>query len=458
MSQTPPPIPLPERIYRAGTLKYTTRGLIGLLAVLLLGDFCSTVFEAIFGPFMPLYLKQFDASNSFIALITGSTAGLMNLLFLPHIGMWSDRTRTRLGRRIPFLIWSAPLTAASLMLIAFAPDLAGWLQHLGIAPKTTALSSITLGTLTIFIIFWHFFNMVLLNVFSFLQRDVVPLELMPHFIAWFRLVGAGGHLFFQWYLYEHMMDHSKLLFFGVSVLFLASFALICIFVKEGDYPPPPPAASPNVFKTFGGYFRDCLSLSIYRNYFIAFSLILLGSVPVNTFTTLFARETLGLDLKTMGHVTFWSTLLSAILYIPSGFLIKKVSPFRIALIALFVSAAMRLAGYFLIQGDTSWLAYSVIAVFPGVAWAIGSASLTMFLFPAERFGQFSSGLNAIGYGTLIFTGVLVGQLMDYLGSNYRMIFMVSFACYAAAIVPMYFVYLGWKRHGGPDNYVPPNPS
>src|SRR5260221_853426 len=96
------------RIYRAGTLRYTLAGVITLFVWLLWGDFCFTIFESVFGRFLPLYLKDLNASNTLIGAMTGSVGGLVNVLFLPTISMASDRRRSRFGRRIPFLFAATP--------------------------------------------------------------------------------------------------------------------------------------------------------------------------------------------------------------------------------------------------------------------------------------------------------------------------------------------------------------
>lgn len=77
--------PLADRSYAVGTLRYTFRGLLVLFLWLLWGDFAFTFFENIFSRFVPLYLKDFHASNSLIGIMTGSIAGLVNILFLPNI-------------------------------------------------------------------------------------------------------------------------------------------------------------------------------------------------------------------------------------------------------------------------------------------------------------------------------------------------------------------------------------
>lgn len=153
----------PDAIYRIGNLRYSRRSLVFPFIFLLGGDFSFVFFEQIFGRMMPLYLKQLHASNTIIGLLTGSIAGLINLVFLPNISMATDRHRGRLGRRIPFLLWATPCTALSLVLIGYAPELSRWLQAAMPMSRMLALGTLTLVLVGCFTVSWHFFNMVLVN-------------------------------------------------------------------------------------------------------------------------------------------------------------------------------------------------------------------------------------------------------------------------------------------------------
>lgn len=64
-----------------------------------------------------------------LGYITGS-AQLVYLVLSPMIGIWSDRTRSRFGRRTPFIFLGIAIGLAGLIVIGLAPDLlivgAGW--------------------------------------------------------------------------------------------------------------------------------------------------------------------------------------------------------------------------------------------------------------------------------------------------------------------------------------------
>jgi MFS family permease len=62
--------------------------------------------------------------------ILGFIGLLVAMAVQPIVGVFSDRARTKLGRRLPFLIGGAALIAASLFLLALAPTL--WVLLLGV--------------------------------------------------------------------------------------------------------------------------------------------------------------------------------------------------------------------------------------------------------------------------------------------------------------------------------------
>jgi MFS family permease len=62
--------------------------------------------------------------------ILGFFGLLVAMAVQPIVGVFSDRARTKLGRRLPFLIGGAALIAASLFLLALAPSL--WVLVLGV--------------------------------------------------------------------------------------------------------------------------------------------------------------------------------------------------------------------------------------------------------------------------------------------------------------------------------------
>lgn len=447
--------------YQAGTLTYTRNGLLILSFWLLWGDFAFNFFESIFGRFLPIYLKELNASNTVIGLMTGSIAGLVNVLFLPTISQWADNFRSRLGRRIPLLYIFAPLTVISLIGVGFAPELGQWLFRGPLARWNTAFAegTLILGLVCIFVVGYHFFNMILVNAYNWLIRDVVPLEVMARFLAWFRVIGTVSSVLFLWLVFPHLLTHRREICLGVGLLYLIAFFLMCRFVKEGEYPPPPPKSErPGLLKSFLLYFKQSWTVPLYRHFFIVNFLVMAAIGCANPFIVLFAKNTLSLEMASLGGVFSWTAALSALLYFPFGWLADRYSPIHVAIGALVGMTLIALSAPFWIHSSNSFLVYSLVAEIPLVAWRLGSIAVAMKIFPSEKFAQFSSGLNVFGCGALILGNWLIGILMDSFDSNYRYAFVWFGICCLLALPSMVLVLKGWRQHGGPGNYTAPLPA
>lgn len=447
-------------IYQAGTLTYTRRALFVLSFWLLWGDFAFNFFESIFGRFLPIYLKELNASNTLIGLLTGSFAGLVNVLFLPSISQWADNFRSRLGRRIPLLLVFAPLTVLSLIGVGFAPEIGGWLFRGPLRPWRESFTegSLVLGVVALFVVCYHFFNMVLVNAYNWLIRDVVPLPVMSRFLAWFRIIGTASTVVFLWLVFPHLLTHRREICLGVGLAYLVFFFMMCWFVREGDYPPPVPKAErPGFLRSFAIYFKESWQIPLYRNFFIVNFLVVAAIACAGPFLTLFAKNTLGLGMDSLGQIFSWTAALSTLIYFPLGWLADRYSPIHVTIGALAGMILAAVVAPLAIRTGHDFFVYCLLAEIPLVGWRLGSIAVAMKLFPAEKFAQFSSGLNVFGCGALILGNWLIGLLMDAVGSNYRFAFVWFAVCTAAALPFMVLVLNGWKRHGGPGSYRPPLP-
>jgi predicted MFS family arabinose efflux permease len=79
------------------------------------------------------------------------------------------------------------------------------------------------------------------------------------------------------------------------------------------------------------------------------------------------------------------------------------------------------------------------------------------LFPADRFGQFSSAnamLSSIG---IVLGSALCGWFIDVVG-DYRWLLVWQGVFFSLTLIPWFFTWRGWHRHGGPANYRPPMPE
>src|SRR5581483_11605727 len=116
------------RCWHAGTLKYTSAGLVALFCWLLLGDFGWSMKERACTHVLQQLLRIFHASDLWTSLLIGSVPQLVAILLVPAVSCRSDRHRGPWGRRIPYLLIPAPLAVISMAGLACAPLLGGWLD------------------------------------------------------------------------------------------------------------------------------------------------------------------------------------------------------------------------------------------------------------------------------------------------------------------------------------------
>jgi maltose/moltooligosaccharide transporter len=176
-----------RRIWHAGTLVYTSSSLATLFVWLLWGDFAWMIKEHVLWPLVPLILKGFKASDTVIAFFVGTLPAAIGLLLGPVISYRSDRTRSRRGWRIPYLLVTTPFAAVALIGCAFSATLGQWLHgFLGAhSPGRTLLSVLRFG------IAWTIFEVgtVAANaVFYALINDVAPHPLLGRF---FRIISRS---------------------------------------------------------------------------------------------------------------------------------------------------------------------------------------------------------------------------------------------------------------------------
>lgn len=101
---------------QADKLDYGKTFLIGT------GFFASSLLWSIYNSFIPLILKDFIASTAIIGLIM-TIDNIFGVIFQPLFGALSDRTRTRFGKRMPFIMVAAPLCAGLFFFIPQMPNL-----------------------------------------------------------------------------------------------------------------------------------------------------------------------------------------------------------------------------------------------------------------------------------------------------------------------------------------------
>ena len=473
------PVPGPTAVYRAGTLVYTPRGLAAVFAWLLAGEVVFTLIDMLEPKVLPVLLKLHGASDKEIGVIVGSFNAILQLIIMPPLGYYSDRLRTRWGRRIPVLFWVTPFVTVFLAATPFAPEVAawllrfdgtgGWLRALPVAPVILVFAGLVL--------LYRGFQTMTNVMFFGLLRDVVPDSHMGRFLALFRIFGAGGTFIITYWLLGRVTTHSREIFLGVALLNLAGFSAICWFVREGEYPVvnPPPAGEARR-AAFGRAVRTFIAES-YRHpvylwvYFVRICLYgaLLG---LSGFIIFFPQYELGMDLGAVGRMLSWPSLVWVVIAYPVGRLVDSRGASYVLGIGLVVITLGYGLSFFLVVGPWTFLVSSLVT---GVAfWVVMLAQLklTQEIFHPLRYSQLA-GANTIVQSIIIALLISPGAgwildamkgwhytltlpaVGDVVLGPYRFVNLMLGALYGLA----WFGLRQVERHkaalGGPDHYVAP---
>jgi len=107
-----------RQVWRAGTLVYHKKDLVRVLFWLYVGQFTFWMEHIAIPTLFPLLMvrKGFNAAQ--IGSLW-SVFPLGVLILFPIIGTWSDRARTRWGRRRPFDLFTTPIWFVGLLLLPF---------------------------------------------------------------------------------------------------------------------------------------------------------------------------------------------------------------------------------------------------------------------------------------------------------------------------------------------------
>ncbi len=98
----------------AGFRKY-----LGLTFLIGFGFFTMGLMDPLYDTYVPIFLGRYLSSNALIGLIM-TIDNIFAVFLIPVVSVWSDNTRTKIGRRMPFIVALLPLTAISFSALPYA--------------------------------------------------------------------------------------------------------------------------------------------------------------------------------------------------------------------------------------------------------------------------------------------------------------------------------------------------
>lgn len=457
--QPPPAGPIPpleESQWQVGTLAYTKNGLARLFSWLLWGDFAWQIRDRSMATVLQLVLKKFDASDTLAGLLSGTFPSAISFVFGPIISYQSDRTRTRRGRRIPFLLVAAPVAAVATIGLGTSPLVGNALHH-ALGTRSPGLFPCILAVLAVWWVVFDFATTVTNSMFGALVNDVVPHGIIGRFYGLMRAVSLLVGIAFNYYLLSRAEEHYQWTFVSVGAVYGFGLVLMCLKVREGEYPPPPAAEGSGLGRfvaAIRGYFEECFTRPFFLWYFIAVSIASLTLAPVNIYSVFFAKS-VGMSMDSYGKYLAASYLCSFFLTYGVGWLADRFHPLRLSMVVITLYGLLCLwGGFYAVSPRTFGLAFLAHGVLVGT-YLTASASLAQRLLPRENFAQLVSASGMLGSLLGIVFPPIMGHFLDASNHNYRLTFFAGSVLSFLALGCQMVVYRYWRRYGGPHHFVPP---
>lgn len=403
-----------------------------------------SVIWTLYNAYVPIFLQagnpEFEtaAKSLGFGLSAGMAGFIMTLdniaaLFIqPFIGVVSDRTRTRIGRRFPFILVGAPVAAIAFLLIPLAPtliprELNGQLAQL---PGPFALLMVAVGlTLLAMAIFR--------TPVIALMPDLIPSHLRSKANGVINFMGGAGGVLATFGGAALYGLGTFVPFIVGSVLLLVAIGVLFASIKEPQEYAEPEKGSPAGVDLLR-HLREVPSENR-RSLFLLMGAIFcwfVGYNAVETFLTSYGVAVLKVPENRAALLLGVAQITFILFAIPSGFIAGRFGRRRTIVAGLAIFSVLLVVAYFV----PSYYVIAVLLGIGGFAWAlvnINSLPMIVDIAPTAVLLGTYTGLYYLASQTAAVVGpILNGIVIDATGRNFNMIFFVTPFFFVLAILCM----------------------
>ena len=403
----------------------------GKIFLLGFGFFGVSIVWGVYNAFVPLFLAdKFHLAPGLIGFFM-TLDNIAALFIQPPLGAWSDRLRTPIGRRLPFILIGAPISA-----VAF-----GFIPMAAILPLFVACTS----TLLLSMAFWR-------TPVIALMPDLTPSRYRSQANGIINLMGGvGAILSFLGGAKLYSMNKAFPFWMGSILVLVAAFMLF-IFIREPkDYDAA--EKQPGLFKSLKELTQDSDKSGI--RILLAIFFWFIGYSAIEAFFTLYAVNHLGVaeadGARLLGHLSLFFVLFA----LPAGYFGSRIGRRNTISIGIVTLSIAMLLMYFLpvpfltiLLGKLPVLGtipvVGVILMLAGASWAlinINSLPMVVDMTDNARLGTFTGLYYLFSTLSAIVGPNVNGWIIQFSGNNYNTIMIVAPIFMAVALIMM----LGVKR-------------
>ncbi len=391
---------------------------------------------------VPLILKNtFDIPDD-IAGVIMALDNVLALFLLPLFGKLSDRTHTRLGRRMPYILGG---TLAAVVLMNLLPVADG--------ARSLWLFVVALGLL-----------LLAMGVYRSpavaLMPDVTPKPLRSKGNAIINLMGTLGGVFTlaaTGLLVTRDAtgrENYSALFLAVSILMLAAVVVLLLTIRENRLArevelqnlatqgeDAAQAQADETPSTGAGF--SSLDPALRRSLILILCSVSLWFMGYNAVTTAFTKYVSvqwGYDIKAASQCLMVATVGAVVSYLPVGFLSSRFGRKRVIQAGVLLLAAC--FGTAALFAQFSPVLYGIFALV-GAAWAminVNSYPMVVEISKSGDVGKYTGYYYTFSMAAQIVTPIVSGWLLEHVGYY-------TLLPYAAVMVALSFVTISLTRHG-----------
>ena len=409
----------------------------GKIFLLGFGFFGVSVIWSVYNAFVPIFLAdRFGLAPVWIGFFM-TLDNIAALLIQPPVGAWSDRLRTPIGRRMPFVLIGAPIAAIAFGIIPMA----------AVLPLFVACSS----TLLLSMALWR-------TPVVALMPDITPSPKRSQANGIINFMGGLGAIIAFLIGSKLYSQNIAFPFWMGSGLVLFSAVLVFIFIKEPkEYEET--EAQPNMFESLREVWKDSDKSAL--RLFLAIFFWFVGYNAIEAFFTLYSVNQLHLDAadgaSILGHLSLFFVLFALVSGFVGSRLGRRVSISIGLILLILLISAMYVLPADLLANQLAQLpvlgTIRVISLFmmvAGIAWAlinINSLPMVVDMVEDARIGTFT-GLYYLFSTLAAIAGPNVnGLIIQLSGKNYNTIMLVAPIFMACALILMWGVRRGEAKAG-----------
>jgi len=383
-----------------------------------------SVIWSMYNAYVPIFLKEsFHLRSTLIGLVM-TIDNVLAILLLPYLGALSDRTRTRLGRRRPYILVGSALALAFFLLI----------------PAANAVQR--LGLMMLVIVALNLSMALFRSPVIALMPDITPSRFRSQANGIINFMGGLGALL-VYFGGKPLYDRKVSLPFIVGGLTMfAGSLLVVLLIRE------PPVAQPEGERSsLAGSFRALLAnlRDVFAEEKSLLGILLailcwfVGFNAVETFFTSYAKYYLGMKESTGALILGFFSVTFMAASLGAGFLAVRLGRRRTIRIGLVVVCATMALSLLL----KSFLPLAAAFAVGGMGWSlvnVNSLPMVVDMTTLEKVGGYTGLYYFFSQAANIIAPPAAGALIDAFGYSSLMVF--ASALFVAAFFIMSLVRRG----------------